>query len=687
MQNIPKQHTWHKHCNQSISFSSFLAFLFLSVVACSNPAADGGGGAGGGAGGGSGSGGGVGNSSMKRINATVATLVMQGTSAKEYDIPSFYICDHEVTQGEWVSVWGEPTNSFSSPTPSYFDGQKGKEPADGEIQLNRPVEKINWFKAIAYCNKLSLKEGLTPCYKAKKKLYSSGPTEEIDFKNLSSPSLGMLEELVEVTCDFSANGYRLPTSLEWAYAARGGIDSTEDVWAGTTDLAQLGDYAWYKNNSEYKTHEVKKKLPNGYGLYDMSGNVCEWGWSEKTHSGSEGIWQGNHSSPAPVFGGSWENESASIKVSSIGFNYIDNNSTTNITNVNGFRVARSAPLVNITVTPIRKIYAGNESFSKDDVIVKAHYSDGSSLEIKNYNLEIKNSTTNITKFDKPGDHTIDITYSENNITKTASYNIVVKDMFKIEGGVIQIYSSDVNVSTFYICDHEVTQGEWKSIFGENNNPSFFDGKTENTKMPEGETQDNRPVENVNFYMVVVYCNKLSKQEGLMPVYTLEDRKTYEVIDWENLEFSSIPKDNTSDSWMIQTDSTANGYRVPTTNEWSYAAAGGVKSGSPIFAGTTNSSSYGKYAWYSKNTTEVTINGFKEYLTHEVKKKLPNGYGLYDMSGNVKEMCIGDDYSTYYYCGGGVDGNEVDIRSAIAEAIWNGKIYIGFRVALSSFTAK
>jgi formylglycine-generating enzyme required for sulfatase activity len=101
---------------------------------------------------------------------------------------------------------------------------------------------------VTYCNLKSQQHGLTPCY------------------NLSDWS-----------CDFSANGYRLPTEAEWEYAARGGINWTDDYrYSGCHEESELGDYAWYYSNSSMQTHEVGTKLPNQLGIYDMSGNVYEW---------------------------------------------------------------------------------------------------------------------------------------------------------------------------------------------------------------------------------------------------------------------------------------------------------------------------------------------------------------------------------------------------------------------------
>lgn len=88
--------------------------------------------------------------------------------------------------------------------------------------------------------------------------------------------------------DSSANGYRLPTGMEWMWAAmgapsdgqNGGTNTTgySKAFAGSTGSNVRGDYAWTDENSNSTTHPVGSKLPNELGLYDMSGNASEWCW-------------------------------------------------------------------------------------------------------------------------------------------------------------------------------------------------------------------------------------------------------------------------------------------------------------------------------------------------------------------------------------------------------------------------
>ena len=181
---------------------------------------------------------------------------------KKIDSPSFgtyYLGETEVTQKLWHKVMGSNPSDFQGPS---------KLPEATEHQRERPVEKVTWYECIAFCNRLTVQAGMA---QSECVYYSDGYyTRPYTAPDAAAKKLPHVKE--------SAKGFRLPKQLEWEWAAKGG---TNNKWAGTNDEGDLLDYAWYLQNSGFKTHEVKKKKPNEYGLYDMSGNVGEWCWDQE----------------------------------------------------------------------------------------------------------------------------------------------------------------------------------------------------------------------------------------------------------------------------------------------------------------------------------------------------------------------------------------------------------------------
>ena len=241
-------------------------------------------------------------------------------SGRSITITDMYVCDHEVTRGEFKEVMGTDPSTANA-----YDKDGNK--LTGDAVLNNPVNCVSWYAAIAYCNKLSLKENLTPCYSV------SGVTdwENLEYSSIPTSSNSTWDEL---TYDKEADGYRLPTEAEREWLARGGENYT---YAGSNTV---DDVAWYtRNTNDTGTREVKTKKANGYGLYDMSGNVEEWRYDRYgTVSSSTADTGASSGSERVISGGSYyEFDDFCLQVSSRGcyYPYIRQRNC-------GFRVVRSA---------------------------------------------------------------------------------------------------------------------------------------------------------------------------------------------------------------------------------------------------------------------------------------------------------------------------------------------------------
>lgn len=174
------------------------------------------------------------------------------------EVEDFYIGKYEVTQKQWLDVLGYNPSAF--------------------VNLNAPVEMVTWYESIQYCNARSEKEGLSPYY-------------NIDSDTIDSENISQYDNTKwTVTINEEADGYRLPTAIEWEYAASGGQKSKNYIYSGSNDIEEV---AWYWrnagdtyiksswnwttiSNNKNTTKTCGEKLPNELGLYDMSGNVREW---------------------------------------------------------------------------------------------------------------------------------------------------------------------------------------------------------------------------------------------------------------------------------------------------------------------------------------------------------------------------------------------------------------------------
>ncbi len=506
-------------------------------------------------------------------------------------IPSFNIGRTEVPYSLWKKVWKwAVSNQYAFDlNPGYSfnkDGDMGSMDLGGSHHATEPATDMTWMDAVLWCNALSELEGRTPCY------YADSSLTEVLRTIQQRDYPANYDNEFAVYVDWTSDGFRLPTMLEWSYAAE----------AGTGGFSSATTEAWTGSNASGSTQPVGQLNANPFGLQDAAGNVWEYTWD--------------------------------IPAAGAYFDPVTNNDHTVLGGGIHFPEDRSS----VALFPY-----GDEPHEGSPIIgIRIAQSNGSIPPTAQATGVIPTWTITqgqvIAGTAPQTDPTVVSSTLSAKISGTHTYGIQGEDDYEDDNiGFLRDDDAFVRLTPYYLSKNEITYQQWNQIYqwGIRNGYTFDrDGDLGSMDWQTGQHSHSpdEPVTDIGWYDAVLWCNAASEYEGRAPVYYADTDRTIvlrSATRWR-IRMESRPNYNTTSSEQ-QTELYPrwenNGYRLPTSAEWEAAIRDGNETKNLNYPWTNGEADATNYGWIHSNS------GGK---THPVSSLPTNNYGINDLCGNVSE---------------------------------------------------